>query len=165
MEFPDPEPLVSRAILCTTAILCSTAIKHNPDIPAALVKNERADAIVNALRDGSKQLSGKHTRFVSFGKCSLDPHTGLLYVYGILYVPNDENLHRDIIHMHHDHPAAAHPSRAATYELVSRNYRSPALRKIIARYLANCDTCTSIKPTRHAPYGLLNPLQVPIVQS
>ena len=85
-------------------------------------------------------------------------------MYGLLYVPNDENLHREIIHIHHDHPAAGHPGRAATYKLVSRNYWWPGMRKTIARYLANCDTCACINPVRHAPYGLLKPLQVPAVR-
>ena len=36
------------------------------------------------------------------------------------------------------------------------------MRKTIARYLVNCDTCARIKPVRHAPYGLLKPMQVPV---
>ena len=85
-------------------------------------------------------------------------------MYGLLYVPDNESLHREIIHAHHDHPAARHPSQAATYELVSRNYWWPGLHKTIARYLANCDTWARIKPARHAPFGLLKPLQVPVTR-
>ena len=36
------------------------------------------------------------------------------------------------------------------------------MRKTITRYLPNCDTCTRIKPVRHAPYVLLKPMQVPV---
>ena len=163
---PEPENSISSTKFINSAILCNTAIKHNPDIRAAFVKDELANTIMNAPRDGCKQLSGKHARSVSLGEGSLDPHTGLLYVYGLLYVPNDasENLHREIIHTHHDHPTAGHPGRAATYELVSCNYWWPGMRETIARYLANYDTCARIKPVRHAPYGLLKPLQVPVVR-
>jgi len=35
------------------------------------------------------------------------------------------------------------------------------MRRTIAQYIRNCNTCTRIKPARHAPYGLLKPLQVP----
>jgi len=35
------------------------------------------------------------------------------------------------------------------------------MRQTIAQYVRNCDTCTRIKPARHAPYSLLKPLQVP----
>ena len=33
----------------------------------------------------------------------------------------------------------------------------------IARTLAQCDTCASIKPDHHAPLGHLKPLQVPVI--
>ena len=168
---PDPEPesdpkpvsSIPSTIFINSAILCNTAIKHTPAIRAALVKDELANAIINALRNGSKHLSGEHSRSVSLGECSIDPN-GLLYVYGLLYVPNDENLYREIIYAHHDHPAAGHPGRASIYELVSRNYWWLGMRKTIARYLINCDTFARIKPVKHAPYGLLKPLQVPVIQ-
>ena len=35
------------------------------------------------------------------------------------------------------------------------------MRKDIERYVKNCDTCQRIKPTNHAPFGLLKPLQAP----
>ena len=54
--------------------------------------------------------------------------------------------------------------KICTYELVSRNYWWPGMQKTIIRYLANCDTCTRIKPVRHAPYGLLKPIQVPVTR-
>ena len=38
------------------------------------------------------------------------------------------------------------------------------MHKTIARYLANCDTCERIKPVRHAPYGLLKLMQVPVTR-
>ena len=128
------------------------------------MKDTLAKAIVNAVRDYSKQLSDKYLRSVSLGECSLDPHTGLLYVYSPLYVPNDGTLHRVIIHTHHDYPVAGHRRREATYELVSRNYWWPGMHKKIARYLANCYTCALIKPVKHAPYRLLKRLYVPVVR-
>ena len=36
------------------------------------------------------------------------------------------------------------------------------MRKTIARYLTNCDTCGRIKPLRHDASGLLKPMQVPV---
>ena len=32
--------------------------------------------------------------------------------------------------------------------------------KVIARYLANCDTCVRITPVRYEPYGQLKPLEI-----
>lgn len=36
------------------------------------------------------------------------------------------------------------------------------MRGTIAQYIRNCDTCSRIKPARHAPYRLLKPLEIPI---
>ena len=112
-----------------------------------------------ALDHGDKQLTGKHSRPVPLVECIVE--NGLLYIYGLLYVPDNETLYREILHTHHDHPTAGHHGRAATYELISRNYWWAGMRKTIARYLVNCDTCARIKPISHAPYELLKPMQVP----
>ena len=141
-------------------VLYNTAIKHNSDIRATLAKDELGIEIAKALNTGEKQFTRKHSRSVPLGECIEE--NGLLYVYGLLCVPDKETLYREILHAHHDHPAARHPGRAATYELVSPNYWWPGMRKTIARYLANCDTCARIKPVRHAPDGLLKPMQVPV---
>ena len=143
-------------------VLCNTAIKHNSDICTALAKDELAMEIAKALDNGDKQLTGNHSRSAPLSECIVE--NGLLYIYGLRYVPNDENLYREILHAHHDHLVAGHLGRAATYELVSQNYWWPGMRKTIARYLANCDTCGRIKPVRYAPYGLLKPMQVPVAR-
>ena len=98
-------------------MLCNTAIKHNSDIRTALPTYELVIEIAKALDTGEKQLTGKHSRLVPLGECIVE--NGLLYVYGLLYVPDNENLYREILHAHHDHPAAGHPGCAATHELVS----------------------------------------------
>ena len=102
--------------------------------------------ITHALKQGDKQ----HPK-VPLGECIIKDE--LIYIFGLLYIPDNEELQREIIHIHHDHPAAGHPERAATYELISRNYWWPNMRKVIARYLSNCNTCARIKPVQHKPYG------------
>jgi hypothetical protein len=46
-------------------------------------------------------------------------------------------------------------------ELLARKYYWPQQRQYVYRYVDNCDTCKRIKPIRHAPFGLLRPLQLP----
>ena len=54
-----------------------------------------------------------------------------------------------------------HPGKAKTYELLSRDYYWPTMRKDVQRFVRNCHTCRRTKPTRHAPFGVLKPLPVP----
>ena len=125
---PGPEPVptpIPSTMFINSAILCNSVIKHNPNIRTALNNDKLANEIVNALRDGSKTLP-KNSAKVPLGECTIDS-TGLLFFYGLLYVPDDGNLYREVIHAYHDHPAAGHPARAATYELVSHNYWWPGM--------------------------------------
>ena len=90
-------------------VLCNTAIQHNSHIRTALEKDELAIEIAKALGTGEKQLMGKHSRLVPLGECIVE--NGLLYVYGLLYVPDNENLYQEILHAHHDHPAVTNESK------------------------------------------------------
>jgi hypothetical protein len=80
---------------------------------------------------------------------------------GLIWVPQDDELCLRLLHDHHDALLARHPGRAQTLELISRNYYWPHQRQYVQRYVDNCDTCKRIKPIRHAPFGLLKPLQLP----
>ena len=46
-------------------------------------------------------------------------------------------------------------------ELILRDYWWPDLRKFVEDYVKSCNTCARIKPVRHKPYGLQQPLPVP----
>ena len=134
--------------------ISSTSRSFVSAIRSALQRDSFGQGIINALRT----KSSRHPK-VALSECEFKD--GLLYYGGLLFVPGVEELQVDIIRQRHDNPAAGHPGRAATYELISRDYWWPGMRNTIARYLRNCDTCARIKPARHAPYGLLKPLQIP----
>ncbi len=125
------------------------------------------DPIRNALADDAfgqsiiKALERNDTRHPRVPLAETKFENNLLYVYGLLYIPNDDEIRAKIIKRSHDHPAAGHPGRAATFEMVTRDYWWPSIRQTIARYVDNCDTCTRIKPARHKPYGYLRPLEIP----
>ena len=86
---------------------------------------------------------------------------GLLLFRGCIYVPKDVTLRRDIVQMHHDAPAAGHPGRAKTLELVSRNYWWPGMTKFINDYVDTCDVCNRTKTFPAKPQGPLKPNEIP----
>lgn len=66
-----------------------------------------------------------------------DPHAkmdkyeftaGVLYQDGKVYVPDDEEIKREVLKLYHESPLAGHPGQARTLELVSRSYYWPSLR-------------------------------------
>ena len=133
--------------------MSTLSTKHNQDIGEAIKTDQLAQEVFEYLKNGTK----RHP-VVPLGECTVSD--GLLLVNKLVYVPNKTELFRRILKECHDHLAAGHPGRAATYELVSRNYWWPKMRQTVAKYIRNCDTCARTKPVRHAPYGLLKTLEV-----
>jgi hypothetical protein len=85
----------------------------------------------------------------------------MLFHEGALCVPDNNHIKKLILEECHDSPAAGHFGIAKTYELVTRNYYWPTLRKYIKDYVSGCDTCIRNKNHHHKPYGLLSPLPIP----
>jgi len=83
---------------------------------------------------------------------------GILYFQNTIFVPNDEEIRRQILRSRHDAPAAGHQGCAKTLDLVMRTFYWPSLRRYVYRYVDGCDTCQRSKPSHHAPYGLLQPI-------
>ena len=96
-------------------ILCHTAVKHSPDIRITL----KSDSLTQEIMTAQQNRTKRHSK-VPLEECTID--NNLFYMYVLLYISDNETLYREIIHTHHDHPV-----RAATYELVSRNYWWPTL--------------------------------------
>ena len=110
--------------------------------------------IRNTLERGEKQMKG-----IALGICQWkDEH---LWYGEKIWIPEDEGLRTTIISQCHDSSLAGHGGTAKTTELVSRQYYWPKMGETINRYVKNCDTCQRSKAVRHAPYGLLQPNEVP----
>jgi hypothetical protein len=84
----------------------------------------------------------------------------ILYFDGLIYLPS-EDLQLQAFRKRHCSPLAGHFGVAKTVELLSRDYWFPRMRRVVAKFIANCDACQRSKPNRHAPFGLLQPLRVP----
>ena len=117
-------------------------------------KDQKILQIKDALDKGIKEMKG-----VALGLCEWrDEH---LWYEGKIWVPEDEGIRTTIISRCHDDPLAGHGGTAKTTELITRQYYWPMMRETIKRYIKNCDMCQRSKAVRHAPYGLLQPNEVP----
>jgi len=89
---------------------------------------------------------------------SYNINDGILCFRGLVFVPDNHELRRQILRSRHDAPSAGHQGRAKTLDLVARKFYWPSLTTYVHRYVDGCDTCQRSKPSRHAPYGLLQPI-------
>ena len=89
---------------------------------------------------------------------------GLWYFKDRLAIPADLTIRDKVLYMSHDSSIAGHPGRSKTDKLVARHYWWVGLHKDVAKYVAQCDSCQRVKPISQKPYGLLQPLPVPVRQ-
>ena len=82
----------------------------------------------------------------------------LLVYKGRHYVPNDQQLRRDILWKHHDAPSAGHPGQQGTYHAVSRYYWWPGLRTFVNNYVLGCTECQKYKIDRRPSKPALQPI-------
>ena len=110
--------------------------------------------ILQKIRNGKVQ-----SKKITLAECTEE--NGRLRYQDRLFVPEHEPLRAYIMQQHHDVPAAGHPGRSKTLELVQRAYYWPKMRQDIERYVRNCHTCQRSRTSRHAPFGILRPLPIP----
>ena len=86
---------------------------------------------------------------------------GLILFKGKIYVPNNLELRREIVRIHHDPPGRGHPGRYQTQELVNRNYWWPGLGRFIKEYVEGCAVCQESKNITHPTKEPLHPTELP----
>jgi len=118
----------------------------------------QADPLPNQILTMLEQ-GVQYSHLISLAECTRDGNR--LWYRDRLYVPTHEPLKLAIIRENHDAPAAGHPGRSKTHELITRRYHWPSMRKEVARYVANCHICQRSRTTCHAPFGILRPLSIP----
>jgi hypothetical protein len=79
---------------------------------------------------------------------------------GLVCVPDNQELKKQILQECHDSPMAGHFGITKTFDLVSRTFHWPGMRKYIMDYVGGCDICQRSKSSNHKPYGLLQPLPI-----
>jgi len=114
-EGDDRARPVQALIPAVNFSLSAASTCHDGDIMDALEHDKLGQEILQALQDGIKLH-----KTIPHAECQYE--NGLLLVNKLVYVPDSPDLYLRILKNCHDCPAAGHPRRAATYELVSRDY-------------------------------------------
>ncbi|KAB5587955.1 Transposon Tf2-1 polyprotein [Ceratobasidium theobromae] len=115
----------------------------------ALMDDENAKKVVERLEEGEKLTSWKF-------------EDGLLYFQERIFVPREKEVRKAIIESCHDAPAAGHPGRFRTLELLSRKYYWPNMKKAVTAYIQACDSCIRSKHSNQPATGLLDPIDLPL---
>jgi hypothetical protein len=76
-------------------------------------------------------------------------------------VPKDLELHRKIMDEAHCSRYSIHPGTNKMYQDLKKNFWWTRMKRKIAKYVSECDTCRRIKADHLRPTGNLQPLSIP----
>jgi len=133
------------SFLLSSARLCSIATQRWTDEFKAKV----ADA-------GGRDQAYKD-EMASPGK-DVDIEDGILYRKNRLWIPQE--LRQEVFFSEHDTKFAGHIGMDKTLELITRNFWWPNLEESVREYVGSCLDCQRNKNPRHAPHGLLQPMEL-----
>ncbi|KAM2604677.1 hypothetical protein TB2_033558 [Malus domestica] len=78
-----------------------------------------------------------------------------------MYVPNNEELKKEILDEAHCSAYAMHPGGTKMYHTIRPFYYWPGMKREIAEYVSRCIVCQQVKAERKKPFGRMQPLPVP----
>ncbi|KAF7139775.1 hypothetical protein CNMCM5793_008355 [Aspergillus hiratsukae] len=102
-----------------------------PDIERLLKLAYQADPTVQSILHALDEDEDRHPE-ITLGDC--ERRGDYLYYREKLYIPDHDELKAELLRSCHENPAAGHPGRTKTYELLSREYYWPKMYRYVDRW-------------------------------
>jgi hypothetical protein len=83
----------------------------------------------------------------------------LLFFQGRCFIPDDEDLKREIVKLYHDSPGQGHPGQHGTHAAVRKDYWWPGMAVFIKNYVKGCASCQQNKIDRKPTVAPLKPIR------
>jgi transposase InsO family protein len=123
--------------------------------------NGRADALSRRSDiAGTKEITNSAILKMN-ADGSLGPARQLNRLIMSIGIEVPEELQESIIRQHHDDPVHGHPGVARTMEQIQRNYQFKNMKEKVTSYIKKCTDCQKNKHSTHAPYGEMQPMELP----
>ena len=94
-------------------------------------------------------------------KCFRVDHKGILWFEDRLVVPKNHELRKQILDEAHLSKFSIHPGSTKMYQDLKQNFWWTRMKREIAKYVAECDTCQRVKASHLKVAGTLQPLPIP----
>jgi hypothetical protein len=109
---------------------------------------------VQIIKENLRQKTEKYKCFCQDGK-------GILWFEGILVVPKNKDLKKRILDEAHLSKFSMHPGSTKMYHDLKPLYWWTRMKREIAQYVSECDTCQRIKASHLKSVRALQPLSIP----
>ncbi|KAJ0483369.1 putative nucleotidyltransferase, Ribonuclease H [Helianthus annuus] len=87
---------------------------------------------------------------------------GLVYLHGKILVPPIPTLRDRLLEEFHSSFLGGHSGIHGTFKRISTSFAWLGLKRDVTAYVKKCSVCQATKTPTHHPYGLLQPLPVPV---
>jgi hypothetical protein len=118
--------------------------------------------IMSQLHDeGIKIIKQKLSQGEAKYRCFHTDHQGVLWFNNRIVVPKNHQLHKKILDEAHLSKFSIHPDSTKMYQDVRQNFWWTRMKREIAKYVSECDTCQRVKTSHLKASGTLQPLPIP----
>jgi hypothetical protein len=94
-------------------------------------------------------------------KCFHTDHQGVLWFNNRIVVPKDHQLRKQILDEAHLSKFSIHPCSTKMYQDLRQHFWWTRMKREIAKYVSECDTCQRVKASHLKASGTLQPLPIP----
>jgi hypothetical protein len=129
-------------------------ISVEPTLQEQIVRAQIEDKGVQVIKEMIKQKAEKY-------KCFRQDSKGILWFGDRLVVPKDPELRKKILDEAHLSKFSMHPGSNKMYHDLRSLYWWTRMKREIAKYISECDSCQRIKASHLKAAGPLQPLPIP----
>ena len=131
-----------------------THISVEPTLHDQVIMAQLHDKSVGIIKQ--KVLEGENKY-----KCFRVDHKGILWFEDRLFIPKNHELRKQILDEAHLSKFSIHPSSTKMYQDHRQKFWWTRMKREIAKYVAECDTCHRVKASHLKVAGTLQPLAIP----
>src|SRR5690349_22079291 len=132
---PSPQIMLSPDLFVKVALDSEAALQKE------IEKNLDSDTSIAEILYFLENDNTTAPPSIKKGFKDYDMEAGLLFYWGRIFVPDNDDIKRKLIQLFHDSPAAGHPGQQRTLELVSRRYYWPGIRSTVYKFVDTCEAC------------------------
>jgi hypothetical protein len=111
--------------------------------------------------EGIKIIKQKLSQGEAKYRCFHMDHQGILWFNNRIVVPKNHQFRKQILDEAHLSKFSIHPGSTKMYQDLRQNFWWTRMKREIAKYVSECDTCQRVKASHLKVSGTLQPLPIP----
>jgi hypothetical protein len=125
-----------------------------PTLQDRIIMSQMHDEGIKIVKQKLSQGEAKY-------RCFHIDHQGVLWFNNRIVIPKNHQLRKQILDESHLSKFSIHPGSTKMYQDLKQNFWWTRMKREIAKYVSECDTCQRVKASHLKISGTLQPLPIP----